>query len=68
MLLRLNAYRPTLVHYMDQRDKYLHAATMVSDTAGLFYLTRPRNLARLAETITELESHWSALGLREQSA
>jgi hypothetical protein len=68
MLLRVNAYRPSLVHYMDQSAQYLHAATTVADTAGLFYFTRPFDFARIAETLTELERHWLALGLREQPA
>jgi hypothetical protein len=62
-LVLRNAYRPGFVKRTGQSGHYLKAAAMIAERAGIFRLTRHRDLARLNETVTELERHWSQNGL-----
>ena len=68
LLLRRNAYRPLLVRRLGQRANYFHAATAVADTAGIFYLTRALDFAKMPEAISRLEEHWVEERLMEQAA
>jgi hypothetical protein len=68
LLLRRNAYRPLLVRRMDQKANYFHAATTIANVAGIFYLTRALDFAKMPEVIAELEAHWLDLRLVEKAA
>ena len=68
LLLRRNAYRPLLVQRMDQKANYFHAATTIANVAGIFYLTRALDFARMADVIAALEAHWLELRLMEKAA
>jgi hypothetical protein len=68
LLLRRNAYRPLLVRRMDQKANYFHAATAIANVAGIFYLTRALDFAKMPEVIASLEAHWLDLRLVEQAA
>jgi hypothetical protein len=68
LLLRRNAYRPLLVRRMDQKANYFHAATLIANVSGIFYLTRPLDFAKMPEVIASLETHWLDLRLTEQAA
>jgi hypothetical protein len=68
LLLRRNAYRPLLVRRLGQRENYFHAATAIANTAGIFYLTRTLDFAKMADVIASLERHWLELRLTEKAA
>jgi len=68
LLLRRNAYRPLLVRRMDQKANYFHAATTIANVAGIFYLTRALDFAKMPEVIASLETHWLDLRLMEKAA
>ena len=68
LLLRRSAYRPLLVRRLGQRANYFHAATTIANAAGIFYLTRPLDFAKMAEVISWLELHWVEERLTEQAA
>jgi hypothetical protein len=68
LLLRRNAYRPLLVRRMDQKANYFHAATTIANAAGIFYLTRPMDFAKMPDVIGWLEAHWLDLRLTEKAA
>lgn len=68
LLLRRNAYRPLLVRRMNQKASYFHAATAIANIAGIFYLTRPLDFAKMPDVIASLETHWLALRLMEKAA
>jgi hypothetical protein len=68
LLLRRNAYRPLLVRRMDQKANYFHAATTIANVAGIFYLTRALDFAKMPDVIASLEAHWLDLRLMEQAA
>ncbi len=68
LLLRRNAYRPLLVRRMDQKASYFHAATTIANVAGIFYLTRALDFAKMPEVMSWLESHWLELRLMEKAA
>jgi len=68
LLLRRNAYRPLLVRRMDQKVNYFHAATTIANVAGIFYLTRALDFAKMPDVIASLEAHWLDLRLMEQAA
>jgi hypothetical protein len=68
LLLRRNAYRPLLVRRMNQKDNYFHAAAMIAHVAGVYFLTRPLDFAKMPEVIASLEAHWLQLGLMETAA
>jgi len=68
LLLRRSAYRPLLVRRLGQRANYFHAATAIANVAGIFYLTRALDFAKMPEVIAWLEQHWLELRLMEQAA
>ncbi len=68
LLLRRNAYRPLLVRRLDQKANYFHAATTIANNAGIFYLTRTLDFAKMPEVIAALEAHWLDLRLTEKAA
>ena len=68
LILRRNAYRPQLVRQMGQRASYFHAATAIANSAGIFYLTRALDFAKMPEVIAFLERHWIELRLTEKAA
>ncbi|MGC1778962.1 MAG: AAA family ATPase [Xanthobacteraceae bacterium] len=68
LLLRRNAYRPLLVRRMDQKASYFHAATTIANVAGIFYLTRALDFAKMPEVMSWLESHWLELRPMEKAA
>ncbi len=68
LLLRRNAYRPLLVRRMNQKANYFHAATAIANSAGIFYLTRALDFAKMPEVIASLEAHWLDLRLMEMAA
>ncbi len=68
LLLRRNAYRPLLVRRMDQKANYFHAATAIANVAGIFYLTRALDFAKMPDVISWLEAHWLELRLMEKAA
>ena len=68
LLLRRNAYRPLLVRRLNQRANYFHAATAIANVAGIFYLTRALDFAKMPEVIGSLEAHWLDQRLMERAA
>jgi hypothetical protein len=68
LLLRRNAYRPLLVRRMDQKANYFRAATTIANVAGIFYLTRAMDFAKMPDVISWLETHWLDLRLMERAA
>jgi hypothetical protein len=68
LLLRRNAYRPLLVRHLDQKANYFNAAATVVNSAGIFYLTRTLDFAKLPDVIASLERHWLELRLMEKAA
>jgi hypothetical protein len=67
-MMRGNAYRPSLVRRMDQKDLYFRAAVAIAREAGLFTLTRAMNFADMPAVIGWLEAHWRETGLLERAA
>jgi len=68
LVLRRNAYRPLLVRRLGQRANYFHAATTIANVAGIFYLARALDFAKMPDVIAWLEQHWLELRLMEQAA
>jgi hypothetical protein len=68
LMVRNNAYRPSLVRRMAQADLYFQAAATISRRAGVFTLTREINFQRFPEVIGWLEAHWRDLDLLERAA
>ncbi|MGA3311310.1 MAG: hypothetical protein ABSD08_22295 [Xanthobacteraceae bacterium] len=68
LLLRGNAYQPLLVRRLGQKANYFHAATTIANVAGIFFLTRALDFAKMAEVIAMLEAHWLDLRLMERAA
>jgi hypothetical protein len=68
LALRRNAYRPLLIRRLNQKEDYFRAAAAVVNAAGIFYLTRTLDFAKMPDVIGTLEAHWRELGLREKAA
>lgn len=68
LLLRRNAYRPLLVKRMGQKAGYFHAASLIANTTGIFYLTRALDFADMPQVVAWLEQHWREIGLTEKAA
>lgn len=66
LLLRRNAYRPSLVNRLGQKANYFRAATAMADAAGIFHLTRSLDFPMMPQVVFQLERHWEELGLREK--
>lgn len=58
VLLRRNAYRPALVRRLGQKVDYFHAATAITNHAGVFHLTRALEFADLPAVTAALRAHW----------
>jgi hypothetical protein len=67
LLVRRNAYRPRLVVAMQQRARYFESAATIASAAGIYFLNRPLDFARMPDVIAGLEQHWSKLGLSERA-
>jgi hypothetical protein len=63
LLLRQNAYRPLLIHRLNQRASYFRAAVDMANAAGIYHLTRALDFRKMPEVITSLERHWLDLSL-----
>lgn len=68
LALRRNAYRPLLIRRLNQREDYFRAAAALTHVAGVSYLTRAFDFAKMPEVIAWLEAHWRELGLKEKAA
>ncbi len=68
MLIRNNAYRPTLMHRMGQADLYFRGAVDIVRHAGLFQLVRPLGFQEMPSVIDALHRHWCELSLMERAA
>lgn len=68
LLLRRNAYRPLIVRRFEQKASYFHAAAAMANSAGIYYLTRELNFAKMPDVIAMLEQHWDKSGLTEKAA
>jgi len=62
-LLVANAYRPLLVHKLDQREIYFRAAAALAATSGIFRLKRQFEFDEMPATIAMLRTHWADIGL-----
>jgi len=62
-LLVANAYRPLLVHRLDQREIYFRAAAALATTSGIFRLKRHFEFHEMPATIAMLQTHWADIGL-----
>jgi hypothetical protein len=62
-LLVANAYRPLLVHKLDQREIYFRAAAALAATSGIFRLKRQFGFDEMPATIAMLRAHWADIGL-----
>ncbi len=67
-VMRANAYRPAMVRRLGQAGLYLQAAASAMQSAGIYQLARPLDFGRMDAVVTELERHWSDLGIGEQRA
>lgn len=68
VILRRNAFRPSIVDRLEQRGIYLAATSVVANSAGNFWLTRPFDFAAIPQVVGWLESHWQDIGLMERAA
>lgn len=68
LTLRRMAYRPRLVMRMGQRANYFHAAAVIANSAGIYYLTRALDFAAMPDVIARLERHWLDIGLAKKAA
>ena len=64
MLLRRNAYRPSVISKIGLEGAYLEWSSALQRKAGVFSLTRPFELAAMPQVIDRLEDHWRTLGLK----
>ena len=62
-LLVANAYRPLLVHRLDQREIYFRAAAALTATSGIFRLKRRFGFGEIPATVAMLQTHWADIGL-----
>ena len=68
LIVRNNAYRPTLVRHLAQRDLYFHAAAAIVQRAGVYTLTRDLNFAAIPPVLDWLGAQWRELGLLDRAA
>jgi len=62
-LLVANAYRPLLVHRLNQREIYFRTAAALAATSGIFRLKRLFAFDEMPATIAMLQTHWADIGL-----
>ncbi|UZK68993.1 hypothetical protein OKW76_13320 [Sphingomonas sp. S1-29] len=65
MLVRRNAYRPSLVERMRQQDLYFRAAALLAGArpGGVFTLTRRMDFADFTDVLDSLKAHWRTICL-----
>jgi hypothetical protein len=63
LLLRRNAYRPSVIAKLGLEGDYLGWSSGLQRQAGVFSLTRLFDLAAVPQTIGWLEEHWRDLGI-----
>ena len=68
VLLRRNAYRPSVINKIGLEAAYLSWSSGLQRQAGVFSLTRPFDLAAMPEVIGWLEDHWRTLGMLPAAA
>lgn len=68
VLLRRNAYRPSVIKKIGLEGAYLGWSSGLQRHAGVFSLTRPFDLAAMSDVIGWLEDHWRALGILPAAA
>ncbi len=68
LLLRRNAYRPSVIAKIGLEAAYLEWSSRLQGQAGVFSLTRPFDLSAMPEVIGWLEDHWRALGVLSAAA
>ncbi|HWF76853.1 MAG TPA: hypothetical protein VN694_06710 [Caulobacteraceae bacterium] len=68
VLLRRNAYRPSVINKIGLEAAYLGWSSGLQRHAGVFSLTRPFDLAAMPEVIGWLEDHWRTLDLLPAAA
>jgi hypothetical protein len=68
VLLRRNAYRPSVIHKIGLEGDYLRWSSGLQRQAGVFSLARPFDLAAMPDVIGWLEDHWRALGILPAAA
>jgi predicted ATPase len=68
VLLRRNAYRPSVIKKIGLEAAYLGWSSGLQRHAGVFSLTRPFDLAAMPEVIGWLEDHWRTLGILPAAA
>lgn len=66
-LLVANAYRPMLVHRLDQREVYFRAAAAIAATSGIFRLKRRLDFDEIPASIAMLQAHWVNIGLTDDA-
>ena len=59
---------PLMVRRLGQRANYFHAATAIANVAGIFYLTRALDFAKMPDVIAWLERIGCDLRLTEKAA
>jgi hypothetical protein len=64
-LLAANAYRPMLVHRLNQRDVYFRGGTAIAASSGIFRLKRRLGFDQVPATIAMLCAHWADIGLAD---
>ena len=68
VLLRRNAYRPTLIRETAREAAYFGWSSALQKHSSICALTRPFELAAMPRVIGWLEDHWRTLGLLRASA
>jgi hypothetical protein len=68
LMIRRNAYRPSLVRKLGQAHLYFEAATTIARDVGVFLLTREHDFAAMPDVLALLQSHWRERGLVELAA
>ena len=68
VLLRHNAYRPSVIKKIGLEAAYLGWSSGLQRAAGVFSLTRPFDLSATPEVIDWLEDHWRTLGILPAAA
>ena len=63
LMLKRNAYRPKLVHEMQQKEEYFRAAAVIAEFSCIHYLTRPLDFTAMQEVVAWLEDHWHSIDL-----
>jgi hypothetical protein len=68
VLLRRNAYRPSLIRKTGLEGAYFAWSSALQKQAGVYALNRPFDFGAAAQVIGWLEDHWRSLGLASQAA